>query len=238
MGINWQKELINEVLKELYNNYRLCGFIGIEGSKYRKNKELMVIGRAVNGWNSSFSLKELSSSNKISQTIVKESGWGTDEGMAWLPENEYNAISRPFWNITRKIMIALGIVESDCKDWYEYLTWTNLYKIAPAERDNPSDDLAKAQRNGCIEILKKEVEYWSPKKIIFMTGIDWLTEGEKSGENVSFKEGLGLDWKETKGKIVLASSRYGKAKFIVTERPEFKKQNEFVSEVKNAFNLF
>lgn len=52
--------------------------------------------------------------------------------------------------------------------------WTNLYKVAPSEGQNPKTTLIKLQEEKCIEILRKEININKPKHILFLCGLDWL----------------------------------------------------------------
>jgi hypothetical protein len=53
------------------------------------------------------------------------------------------------------------------------LIWSNLYKVAPVKKGNPSTRLIRAQRDLCIRLLKEEVTTYAPRRILFLTGYSW-----------------------------------------------------------------
>jgi hypothetical protein len=51
-----------------------------------------------------------------------------------------------------------------------------LYKVAPTNTGNPTAKLISLQKAKCIDILKEEIVTWKPKRILFLTGMDWARD--------------------------------------------------------------
>lgn len=73
----------------------------------------------------------------------------------------------------RGVVGELGIADINSRDWPSYIVWTNLYKIAPDKAGNPSRALMKIQREIAGKIFLEEILQWRPKKILFLTRLDW-----------------------------------------------------------------
>jgi hypothetical protein len=79
---------------------------------------------------------------------------------------------RAFFRVIKKVALEKVVEEfgdAATEKWYEYVTWSNLYKLAPKEGGNPSGTLRNAQIEVCCKILAKEVEILSPKFVVMFT---------------------------------------------------------------------
>ena len=132
----------------LPNDIPLTSFLAMEGNLY--NQELMVIGRAVNGWVEKWSPNELLDTNKIKDIVDKTLTSVSDHSdcpMSWVSglwgntEAPYNTKRSAFWRVIRQVVGHLEIADIDKPDWPSILTWSNLYKVSPWERGNPSSKL-------------------------------------------------------------------------------------------------
>ena len=188
---NWEFQMTNiqttktrrvlESVKNKHYNKPVTGFVLQKGSNY--NNELMVVGRAVNGW-----LKDeikcdcFNDSNKVDEYIKILNG-DSENGchLAWVvdiwnnpsPGTRYITRRSAFWRIVKKVTLSLKIPIQNDERWSSYLIWSNLYKVSPHKAGNPTKSLINAQQNSCIELLKAEIEVNKPKRVLMMTGSLW-----------------------------------------------------------------
>ena len=79
-------------------------------------------------------------------------------------QNGNNTNKSAFWRTIKKISIEYFRE----KDWYNYIAWSNLYKLSP-EKGNPNANLQNIQRETCLKILDEEIKVLQPNYIIFLT---------------------------------------------------------------------
>jgi len=140
-------------------------FIQVGKNFFSASKRLLFVGKATNGWVT----KEREVANLFDlenyDRIVNR-----DDQMEWVHDlegvnNIYNTNKSSFWRLIKNVSSdILGI-----KDWYNYISWSNLYKIAPWEGGNPNGSLQKLQRETCISILNEELKLLKPNAVIFLT---------------------------------------------------------------------
>lgn len=214
----------------------ITGFCGLKGRSY--NSELMVVGRAVNGWHDGIKLSECSEECFSKHFEVKK---GSNQ-MSWLDtawlrsgrEEEgrgYNAHRSAFWRVNQKVLAKLGI--TDAKDWYHHLYWTNLYKVAPHSGGNPSNALIRAQQAACNTILEEEIRSHKPRRILMLTSKSWanlfiednvvVSEHKPSLKYIDF---IGY-WKNGDTSIPL----------VIADHPQGRKEELLASNVCSAFSL-
>ena len=133
-----------------------------------KNAGLLFVGRCTNGWHSySNDVDELFDQNSPQCVFKKDAIRCMFEG-----KDPYNPNLSSFWRVTKRI------AEYFYGDsWFDYVAWTNLFKIAP-EEGNCGAKLGGLQYKYVVDILRVEVEILSTKVIIFFTGDeakDWIT---------------------------------------------------------------
>lgn len=165
--------------KELYRNLldsvadydgRICTFYHQAGKYYlnNKNNRILFVGKANNGWinddRNVESLFDITNKNRIVNR---------DDQMEWIKnlegkkvEEHYNTRKSAFFRLMKRISVSL--LENK-NDWYNYVAWTNLYKIAPWEGGNPTSTLKNMQQEYCAKILEKDFEFLNPSIIIFLT---------------------------------------------------------------------
>ncbi len=222
--------ILSDLLKDirpdkLCDKMYLTGFLGIEGEDYAKDRELMVIGRAVNGWTEYGWLPKDSAAKaeEIVNQIIKESP------ILWtkLCHNGYMK-KAPFWNVIKKIAKGLKIAddENNCPS---KLFWSNLYKISPYCGGNPDDSLINLQCNACKDLLKKEIDDAKPNRILMLTGLDYWAQPFL--DDLQISEHL----QKGDGKYVERKGRWNNCKVVVAKHPQGKVQQEYVKEVVAAF---
>ena len=68
------------------------------------------------------------------------------------------------------------------KDWTKYIAWTNLYKLAPFNGGNPDDELCSLQKDICKNIFQKELNHLAPTHILVIAKKYWKNELAEDGE--------------------------------------------------------
>ena len=158
---------------------KVVGFFARKGDDY--DGQLMIVGRAVNGWSMEVTpaeLKDPAVARNFADRLGHEmtdakgcplswvrDGWGAREG--------YNTKKAAFWRVARRTAVELGIAPESSTDWASRLAWSNLYKVAPPA-GNPSEAVCSAQQAGCIELLREELCVFQPQRLLFLTGL-WAT---------------------------------------------------------------
>lgn len=243
---NYQSQVknifVNEILSDIGSNINilkrskfnkdLTGFIAMKGNKY--NKELMVIGRSVNGWRGSIPLSELNDVKKREEFAEKvfNSVIGQDNKcpMLWVTEKQkdYNTNRSAFWRVIKETVKQVNIENFDISQWPSYLVWSNLCKVSPANGGNPNDTFYDVQLSGCIKMLNFELETYMPKRVLFLTGMSWAKYfldgiGAKSNNNTNSK------YVESYGQHCLPINH--QFNFAVAVHPQGRKEEEWVRDV-------
>ena len=225
-----------ESLSETRGRWRttpLTIFAALRGSE--DSDELMIIGRAVNGWVTRWTANGARDSEERQRILdrVFEAAEGKDgKPMLWVTAHwrrpqGYNTNRSAFWRVVRGTVDRLGIADVSTGSWPSTLCWSNLYKVAPFAGGNPSVSLAKAQLEQCVQILRTEISEWKPRRIVFLTGLSWAKP---------FLEGLG--WKgqdmghfralEAVGWISIGS------RVVVDPHPQGKREDRLIEEITEA----
>ena len=245
-GADQRTIFADTILKSLNSNNRLriqglTAFMASKGMKY--NGELMVVGRATNGWKTEFERKDMRCSNSRDEVALDAySHAQASEGicpLGWVTagpneDNGYNAARSAFWQVARNLLRAIKVADSEPNDWSSYLAWSNLYKIAPASGGNPGDALCDAQEEGCKKLFQAELRDFKPKRVLFMTGRCWAnTFLEKTATETKFKAAVHV---EQCGTIV---GNGLKVPYVITGHPQGKSgtREEWAAEILAAFEV-
>ncbi len=239
-------------------NEKITGFLSMTGHAY--NHELMVIGRAVNGWLNGVYPNKLSNqivthaqdafdratkpsphANAIRRPILPITNpcpmlWVTDLWGAHRAGKDYNTAKSAFWRVIKNVVHQLNIKNINDDNWPSHLVWSNLYKISPAEGGNPSDKLCDLQLDGCLEFLKMEIKNYQPKRILFLIGIKQWEPARKFITALHRKIGA-------TNPAFTQVQAYGNAtndcghqyRFVVASHPMRKPEDPWVNEVLQAF---
>ncbi len=166
---------------------KLTTFFPMQGSA--ATGELMVVGRAVNGWGNAWAATKALTEDGRADIIRDVFERTTTPGMRWVtdlwgtnrtvitahPQGDrrkrpYSTKTSAFWRVVRGVSESvIGVSE----DWPSKLMWSNLYKVAPFSGGNPWTALVRTERDACKCHLAEEVSLWSPKRILFLTGWRW-----------------------------------------------------------------
>ncbi len=181
----------NQILEPIGSSYDspnlLTGFMARQGSLYKN--ELMVVGRAVNGWVSkedALLAYEFRDSEKRALFRIASQGIDGDNicPMQWVIKNwintanpqEYSANRSAFWRVIKSLVLRLNINGTAEDNWSSHLAWSNLYKVSPFEGRNPGNKLCKAQLDGCIKLFQQELNELQPKRLLLLTGENWAKD--------------------------------------------------------------
>lgn len=224
-----------------FGEAELTAFMSLRGLAY--DGALMVVGRAVNGWLDGISSRKLadatlrhSHANALyassSRTATCPMGWVDEQ---WSGGEAYNTGRSAFWRVCRRVLERVELAPASAGfAWSSRLVWSNLYKLAPARGGNPAERLKKAQFEGCLKLLRLEIDQYKPRRILFLTGLDWAHP---------FLTGMNL---ENRSSHVLASSGLveavgtlhstnSHAACVVAKHPMGKNEELWVREVLEAF---
>ena len=156
-------------------------------------------------------------------------------------EKKYFYSKSSFWRLIKKILEASGTSEKDNwyddkEEWNQQIAWSNLYKIAPRKKGNPSHKLMAENMREHIDIIKKEIELYRPGKILFVTDDGYYLEPE-SGKQASFISEFGLKKvsESDRNEFVKMTGTFGNAKIVVSVRPERKNTSVMANEIIGRF---
>ena len=234
------------------DSQELVPFVSVKGRRYSSEQpvRLMLIGRAVNGWEPLPSPNATDFVNAVIATSQSDgfANWLDSDERGELfsrhtaeTEPRYYLNKSPFWRTAKAIWHGLN----DCPDnkrWIDSIVWSNLYKLAPRNGGNPSNALCSKQAESCRKILKGEIETYLPTHILMITGWEWFNHssdsydfsrlfnevtliGRNRRENDVFVEGTAL--------FSLPNSISIPA--VVACRPEGRPEKKYVEQVVQAF---
>lgn len=165
------KELIAAVSD--YSDQILTPFCMQWGNQYQvePNSGIMFYGRAVNGWVTN----ELDV-EKFFDTNSKDCIFALYDQMQWVEdcadgkEEYYNSNRSAFWRVIRRTASHFYPF-----DELQHICWSNVCKISPY-RGNPNDPLFYAQLPVARRIMQRELEIFSPKHVVLLTGQGWAQD--------------------------------------------------------------
>jgi len=198
-------------------DYDLYPFAVQWGEKYKSTgkKGILFVGKATNGW-----VTDSLDADKLFDNKNEDRIFDRKDQIEWVENlsgvnDVYNTNRSQFWQLVKKTAVKFY---GDNR-WYRHVAWTNLYKVSP-ESGNPKESLKKMQFDSCVEILKKEIEVFNPKFVVFLT----------SGWENPFLSSLGMDtgnvrtvsWDKYETRAFDAGGRT----FILSQHPMGKKIEE------------
>lgn len=208
----------------------------MSGTKYKG--DLMVIGRALNGWDNVWCPMEATDSSGIDRVVkrVRESvgdlSWVSE---CWGSSTDYNTKRSPFWRTTRGVVVGLNLCDPESSDWHAHIIWSNLYKVAPKEGGNPGSKLCALQEPYCKDLISTEIEVYKPKRVLFVTGYDWakpFLDAEKW--HIDSETIIGNAHVQAIVSYKIGGSKKGKA--VIAARPEGRVEEKWIRSVVAAFS--
>lgn len=238
------------VFNELAHFIPVCGESYFNATnKNGKKLRVMLVGRATNGWGNI----EASNADEFAEKMkkrLKESNFDwievDDTNKLFSPSTSENQtdylISRsPFWRTARNIWIGLGgVSKTNEPKWMENIVWSNLYKIAPKDVPkgkvgNPTAKMRNVQHMLCKELLQEEIEFYKPTHILLVTGLDWISWYGKDSFLSIFEQPVNNGDEYAIGSTWYKFNNGHRIPVVITRRPEFCKEKNFVDAVLKSF---
>ena len=219
---------------------KVTGFMAMVGCLYAH--ALMVVGRAVNGWDKGVLPKHLAShaaAERYSHAVLDSVNGDGPCPMRWVTEswsnaNGYNTKRSAFWRTIRGVVARLEIADVEQASWPSHLVWSNLYKIAPAEGGNPSETLCQIQLAGCRELFNLELTTYTPSRLLLLTGTGWSSPFLPDFDGTS-QDVAGFCYVEGFGALTTTPGK-PPTRYVVAAHPQGKPECQWVAEVCSAFN--
>lgn len=228
------------------NDEALSFFVPLVGSKYTtctdgcgSELRLMVIGRAVNGWNKMdvqnkkefiSAIQTQFNNNSFEEGVYEENG-----KLCFNPD--YTLTRSAFWRTSRRIWVELS-GKNEVR-WVDNIVWSNIYKVSPSISGNPTPQMCKKQQSICKELLKKEIEFFKPTHILLVTDWNWIADYEENSFLSVF-----ATYEKADGKYVAGTAWYEcydryKIPVVITYRPDKRERGRtetiFVNDVLECF---
>lgn len=207
--------------KENYKEEDLVIFTPGIGKNYKG--DLLIIGRAVNDWH--IYLNKNNTNKEKNDIVLQINNEIENHNLDWVYERwgnqdgQYNTKKSAFWRVTNMLAELITKVENPIHS----IVYSNLYKVAKSGGGNPSDKLCDIQFKICADILRQEIEFFKPKIIVMLTGLNWADY---------FLEDLKVN-NELKQKTDYVSfvGQYKQSKIVVSPHPQGKSENEIIKEI-------
>ena len=146
------------------------------------HKKIMVVGKACNGWvevgnEALFKADGTGIVNRPDQMEWVKKAWSRKKG-------KYSTSHSAFWTFSRKVvstLLAHDLKLDNDLDYFDYIAWSNLYKVSPCQGGNPDQEDCDKQVGICTDIFKAELEILKPDFVFFFTsGLEfspvWLSK--------------------------------------------------------------
>ena len=219
---------------ELPRKTPLCGFMAQQGKLY--DGGLMVVGRALNGW-AEIPSEDMASPEKArSRAAAFAADARGREGkcpMQWVlePDEDYEPLRvSAFWRVIKQVALRVCDGASE-NDWPSHLIWSNLYKLGPAKGGNPTEAQMDAQFDGgCKDLLRLEIEAFSPSHLLFLTGWKGWAQPflDLEGDHLA-KPADGGAYVERSGRLPTGNGKSCAA--VVACHPQTRPETDWVDEV-------
>jgi hypothetical protein len=209
----------------------LAVFWPMTGASYQG--DLLVVGRAVNGWIDKVSVAELVDATRArawaeTARYTAEDDEGDPMGWVariWDRQPGYRTSRSALWRVTRAVHASLDPASVDDPRWSTRIAWSNLAKLAPWNGGNPGGALLALQREIGPALLAREVDELAPKRIVVFTGRWWFEP---------FATALSLDVTWHHG-LVVGTATDGDRQWVIAEHPMTRPQAPMVAAVVSAF---
>jgi hypothetical protein len=222
--------LYDELLSSLHGKNSLAKSMTVFNAIKGKNEvpELMVVGRATNGWGNYYNLNydhneqlEKVRNNMVYADLLNTiNSWRSKTG-----SGNYEINKSQFWRVTKRI--AKSIVKLETEEVLNSVCYTNLYKVSP-DGYNPSQSLMRCTIESNIRILQYEINFYKPKRVLFLTGNTWAKP---------FICKIATEKYESPSPDIFFLGRYQNIDLVVTHHPQGKGETNIVEAIRQAWNL-
>lgn len=206
------------------------------------DQQLMVIGRAVNGWRHGWNPADLTDPEKRALVLEKTKQLSeapaspVERPMMWVirktgatkrvdGKTVYNVNRSAFWRTIRDVYARTAVQgKKPPADWPSYLCWSNLYKISPRSGGNPPKELRALQRPFAMQLIAEEIAQFAPARVLVLAGENWFRPFARHldltvtqlGTDVSIAQGGGRIW-------------------VIAPHPQGKQEKPLVDAIADAF---
>lgn len=171
--LQFQMKALETLVASKHDNYYVV-FYPSFGVISGERPDFLVYGQAVNGWNTGFSLSDLVTPEKVEESIAGSNSYLVEldhcpldwVNVHWSNSTYNNAC------VTYKLICDFYGLERSSWKWSRKLVWSNLYKIAPEDK-NPDWFDRNLQQPGSCKLVQKEIEELNPKYCIVLTNEKW-----------------------------------------------------------------
>ena len=238
----WKDKTIWESIRDKELTAAPC-FAGNDYS--HEDIKIMIIGRAVNGWEVEF--EDCSSLENTVLSIMNQENRLDDFAKDFIlydavednkvVQKKYHYAKSPFLRMMRQLV---GKFTNSEDNWQRRIVWSNLYKIAPRKGGNPSWTMIRDDLGLYIELVKQEINQYHPDVVVFVTDMDFFEPYPNNKKYPSFRRLVseencdkGLNYVRLYGSFIDNSA----TKIIVSSRPERRPIKDVVEEIYEAYQL-
>lgn len=201
--------------------------------------KVMVVGRAVNGWEVDF--EDTSSLAATVNSVLTQKNRMDDFAKDSIVDEhgeKYYYAKSSFLRMMRQLV---GAFTGSEENWQQRLAWSNLFKIAPRNGKNPSWLMIRKDIPLYCELIKEELKQNKPDVVVFVTDMDFFDPYPNHKTYSSFKgliDGPGLNTSQSK--YVCAAGNFindQNIKVVVCKRPEFRPIAEMIKDILDTYGM-
>lgn len=222
---------LKEALSQRWQCDHWCAFWPAIGRMYRAGG-LMVVGRALNGWDrTNFDAKRPLSNYRAIVETCRDSFDGQREcPVSWVEKtgNSYNTNRSAFWRVTKRIAELIG---PGGTGWASHICWNNLMRVSPSCGGNPPEWSYWAQLPFAASLLVAEVKSLKPSLVLVLAGEDWFApfcQHLPPQTNIAHAKGY---------RYVSSIGHLGGSTIVVAPHPMGKKEDVLVADIRRAAHL-
>jgi len=240
---------ILEFKKLTAKNRKYAVFYPSFGTRKNERVEFLIYGQAIKGWQPAFNSSEKINHEVLVKKAIAYSNeyysknahspldwvniyWTrtsyrrlTKEEKLFYPRLPHSIFRSFFWNVSYKLIDKYYNYDDESWDWSKKIVWSNLYKIAPAERINPSNQERIWQEALSTRLIKQEIDEIKPKFCIVLTNDSWWKPFRTALKSEAIMP-------SRKGNDIIESiENYKGTKIIVTKRPFIGNSDKHVNEI-------
>jgi hypothetical protein len=211
---------------------RWCGFWPAIGHSYGPGG-LMIIGRALNGWDTTFTTAEANENicsvvEKCRQSFASGNGtcpihwvedrWGKSE------KGQYRTSRSALFRMAKKLMEYFG---HEGEGWTGHFCWNNMMRVSPSCSGNPPGWSCEAQSAYAVDLLRMEMAVLQPAVVVFFTGDTWFRKWVAKHLEQDVATGTVCD-----SPHVFGGGFLGDSKVVIAPHPMGKKEDVLMAELK------
>lgn len=231
----WKGKAIWESIKDKELTSAPC----LVGDQYNsQNVKVMVVGRAVNGWEVEFD--DCSDLNSTVKSVMTQKN-RLDDFASDCTEDEqgkkYYYATSSFLRMMRQLVGAFTGTE---ENWQQRLAWSNLFKISPRNGGNPSWLMIRNDIPLYYELIKEEIAQNKPDVVVFVTDMNYFDPYPNHKTYSSFRTLINeTDLGAVQSEFICMAGSFVEnpdVKLIVCKRPEFRPIAKMVADIVDTYN--